>query len=376
MEEHGVEKFGSDMCAHGNFVGTCELCLKAVPETQSPSLPQPGVEKSEGRVEYDRLQQSLAAVLESKPFVTDNELIALARESTGSEPTVYYHASAKRPWEAADPKYFDRQQIVLAGGHFSYRADNLSYGSYNPAELVQFRVIDGGKELCDTSETGEGTQVGHEAIAQRPLVLRKMDDRLYSRQEIESQSQLPAGFSATPEGVEDVKIRQLTYMIDHEATEHGTIAELLHDPAFAKKHLREYALETIARPMDFMDEKSVDELADLAELEASNYDEQETVVLLQEERREFGNWFRQALQGEEQMVRVLARERTDWQTKTNEMLRRVTKHQKFVDYYLNEFMPEYVSDGGMYRIEADELAAIRKTEENKIAQYRESPASS
>lgn len=357
------------MCQHGNFRDSCEKCATNL-ESNVVADGEISLEGSEPTF-FEQIRSIFAEELVGKSILTDDELGALVRKKSGSGVDVFYHASTKANWESVDASYFDRDQIVLAGGHFSYKADNLSYGSYDPAKLVEFRVIDLTKELKDTSETGEGTQVGHEAVATRPLILRKIDDRLYSREEIEAQSQLPHNFSTAPDGVIDVKIRQLTYMIDREATDIGTLGELLNDPAFAKKYLEDDALESLSSPLDFIDEDKIDELADVAELEPASYKEPKTRELLGNERIELGGWLKKALKQEEQVVRVLARESKDWREKTYDVLKRVVKHEKFINYYLNEFMPDLVSDGGMYDIDVDELAQIKKTEEDKIARYRE-----
>lgn len=350
------------MCSHGNFP-PCEKCVSQVERELVEQEAEPSTS-------FVRLKEDLQQALKLGEVVSDSQLREIVARGEGREPAVYYHATRTKEWQNIDPNYFDREQIVLAGGHFSYKADNLSYGSWDPGQLIEFRVIDTAGELKDTSQTGEGTQVGHEAIAVRPVVLKKLDDRVYQRAQIEQQSGLPVGFSAAPEGVEEKPIRQITYYVDHGATQQGTVADFLHDPAFVAKYVNDIALESIESPLHFMDEARVEELASVAELNAADYPEPGVADQIGKVKTGFSDWFRLALAKEEQVVQVLAKDKVSWQDKTDQILRAVAGHEKFIDYYVNEYMPEYVSDFGLYKFDADTVAKVKAEALQAVEQYQ------
>ncbi|MDI6733931.1 MAG: hypothetical protein QMD50_00350 [Patescibacteria group bacterium] len=105
---------------------------------------------------FECLKISLEKELEEKNIISDVDLAKLVEVQENKPTKVFYHATPFNKWQKIEPNYFDRDEIILAGGHFSFKADNLSYGSYDPSQLIEFRVIDPYEELKDTSTTGEG----------------------------------------------------------------------------------------------------------------------------------------------------------------------------------------------------------------------------
>lgn len=311
---------------------------------------------------FECLKISLQKELEDKNIISDIDLTKLVETQENKPTKIFYHATPFNEWQKTEPNYFDRDKIVLAGGHFSFKADNLSYGSYDPSQLIEFRVIDSYEELKDTSTTGEGQQVGHEAIAMRPVVFKKLDDRFYKSSEIAIQSELDKNYYGISENEEEDKtrVRQITYIIDKEATEKGDLSELLKDPVFALKYLNEEVKQSLRYPQEFMDEVSATKFVELMEINEANLNNPKIVENLEQVRLEFGEWFNKLLTKDTQAIKVLAKENLSWQQKTDQVIKQLSSHKKFVDFYLNKYLPHRLSEGGMYEIKDSDLEQVQK----------------
>jgi len=316
----------------------------------------------------ERLRSEIAAAFQKEGTLSDEELVEVVRRIETGKPKIFYHATRNEEFEKIDPNYFEREEIVLAGGHFSYKADNLSYGSYDPAKLIEFRVIDTAGELKDTSETGEGTAVGYEAIALRPIVLKKLDDREYTAQEISNQSGLKENFYGD---LSEKKIRQITYIIDKESTGGADIKELMKDPAFALKYLKDQVKESLDDPIRWMNERSAQEYTRLFDLNEADVKNPEVERLLWETKLKFSEWFQKALAKEEQVVEVLARERISWQDKTDSVIKKIISNENLKKFYLEEYLAYVLGEGGLYEVKKEDLEELRSREIEKILRFLE-----
>ncbi|MDI6733932.1 MAG: hypothetical protein QMD50_00355 [Patescibacteria group bacterium] len=198
-----------------------------------------------------------------------------------------------------------------------------------------------------------------------------MDDGFYKSSEIAIQSGLDKNYYGTLNEEEDkINVRQITYIIDKEATEKGDINEFLHDPAFASKYLNEQVKESLDDPVRWMNEKSAMEFIRFYELDEKIFDQPKILKSLEEIKLKFGGWFHKALAKENQVVEVLAEEGMTWQEKTDKVLQRVIQGEKFIEFYLNEYLPRLLSDGGLYNINEKELEELKAGVLKKIEQYK------